>query len=97
MSRPLRFSYAGAMHHATLRCNNREFLFDEPAFELFSSVLQEGRRKFPVEFYHYCLMTNHVHLLFRVGRADTLSVAMHWLGIPSAGGSAKGGRRRTAC
>jgi len=32
MSRPLRFSYAGAMHHATLRCNNREFLFDEPAF-----------------------------------------------------------------
>jgi len=29
--------------------------------------------------YNYCLMTNHVHLLFEVGRDDTLSKAMHWL------------------
>ena len=53
LRRPLRFSYAGAVHHATLRCNNREFLFDEPAFGLFHSVLQEARRKFPVALYHY--------------------------------------------
>ena len=35
MPRPPRFSYAHAVHHVTLRCNNREFLFSEPAFELF--------------------------------------------------------------
>ncbi len=35
MPRPPRFSYAHAVHHVTLRCNNREFLFAEPTFALF--------------------------------------------------------------
>ena len=80
MPRPPRFSYAHALHHVTLRCNNREFLFSDPAFELFEGLLQEAREKFPLSLYNYCLMTNHVHLLFQVGRDDTLSKAMHWLG-----------------
>jgi putative transposase len=46
---------------------------------LFLSVLHEARGAFPVHLYNYCLMTNHVHLLFKVGCDDTLSKAMHWL------------------
>jgi putative transposase len=80
LSRPLRFSYPHAVHHVTLRCNNREFLFDEPAWSLFAQILQEARHRFRLALYQFCLMTNHVHLLFRVGRADTLSASMHWLG-----------------
>jgi putative transposase len=80
VSRPLRFSYAGALHHTTLRCNNREFLFDEASFALFHDVLQAARGRFPLLLYNYCLMTNHVHLLFEVGADDTLSKAMHWVG-----------------
>lgn len=80
MSRPPRFSYAQAVHHVTLRCNNREFLFTVPSFELFLDVLQAARAKFPVALHNYCLMTNHVHLLFKVGAADTLSKMMHWVG-----------------
>ena len=76
--RPPRFSYAHALHHVTLRCNNREFLFTEPTFALFPPLLAEARARFPLALYNYCLMTNHVHLLFRVGRDDTLSKAMHW-------------------
>ena len=79
MPRPPRFSYAHAVHHVTLRCNNREFLFTEPTFALFPPLLAEARARFPLALYNYCLMTNHVHLLFRVGRDDTLSKAMHWL------------------
>ena len=79
MPRPPRFSYAHAVHHVTLRCNNREFLFTEPTFALLPPLLQEARARFPLALYHYCLMTNHVHLLFKVGRDDTLSKAMHWL------------------
>ena len=79
MSRPPRFSYPHALHHATLRCNNREFLFTRPSFELFLAVLREACARFPIHLYNYCLMTNHVHLLFKVGLADTLSKAMHWL------------------
>jgi len=80
MSRLPRFSYAHAVHHITTRCNNREFLFTVPSFELFLDVLQQARAKFRVALYNYCLMTNHVHLLFKVGAADTLSRMMHWLG-----------------
>jgi putative transposase len=79
MSRPPRFSYPHAVHHVTLRCNNREFLFEEPSFELFLQVIQQARRKFPLSLYNYCLMTNHVHLLFQAGKGDTLSEAMHWI------------------
>jgi putative transposase len=79
MPRPPRFSYAHALHHVTLRCNNREFLFTDPSFELFRRILQEMRANYPLSLYNYCLMTNHVHLLFKVSFAGTLSEAMHWL------------------
>jgi len=79
VSRPPRFSYAHALHHVTLRCNNREFLFSPPSFELFLKLLHEARSIFPIHLYNHCLMTNHVHLLFKVGCGDTLSKAMHWL------------------
>jgi len=79
MSRPPRYTYAHAVHHVTMRCNNREFLFAAPWFQLFLGVLREARAKFPLDLYNYCLMTNHVHLLFEVGHGDTLSKAMRWL------------------
>jgi putative transposase len=41
--------------------------------------MQEARGRFPLSLFNYCLMTNHVHLLFKVGRHDTLSKAMHWI------------------
>jgi putative transposase len=63
----------------TLRCNNREFLFSRPSFELYLQILQEARTRFPLLLYNYCLMTNHVHLFFEAGRDDTLSKAMHWV------------------
>jgi len=72
-------SYEDAVHHVTLRCNNREFLFSDSSFALFRDILQEARRKFHLALYNYCLMTNHVHLFFKVEWADTLSKAMHWI------------------
>ena len=76
MSTPPRFSYAHAVHHVTLRCNNREFLFDTDSFELFVATLQEARGRFPLSLYNYCLMTNHVHLL------------QHLRAVPRRGGPA---------
>ncbi|MEW6358355.1 MAG: transposase [Planctomycetota bacterium] len=79
MSTPLRLSYANALHHVTLRCNNREFLFADPSFALFLELLQKARGRFRLSLYNYCLMTNHVHLLLETPAADTLSKAMHWI------------------
>ncbi len=62
-----------------MRCNNKEFLFDEQSFRLFLNLLDEARDKHKIRLYNYCLMTNHVHLLFQVPADDALSRFMHRL------------------
>lgn len=79
MARPPRFSYPKALHHVTMRCNNKEFLFDEHSQELFLHVLRESCEMYPATLFNYCLMTNHVHLLFQARKADTLSRFMQRL------------------
>ena len=79
MGRSPRLTYGGALHHVTMRCNNKEFLFDEESFRQFLGVLLETCEKFHTPLYNYCLMTNHVHLLFEVGADDVLSRFMHRL------------------
>jgi len=79
MSRPRRLTYRNAMHHVTMRCNNKEFLFEEQSLRLFLDVLRESCEKHGVRLFNYCLMTNHVHLLFRVKADDILSTFMHRL------------------
>jgi len=65
------------MHHVTMRCNNKEFLFDDDSQELFLELLFHWVKKHAVTLYNYCVMTNHVHLLFQVWADDELSAFMH--------------------
>jgi hypothetical protein len=51
MPRAPRFTYPHAVHHVTLRCNNREFLFEPAWFEIFVSLLEETRRRFPLSLF----------------------------------------------
>ena len=78
MGRPLRYTYAGAYHHVSVRCNNREFQFDDDAlFERLVGLIADARRAHRFRLLDYCLMSNHYHLLVRVPRDDTLPKAMH--------------------
>ncbi|MFW6157896.1 MAG: REP-associated tyrosine transposase [Planctomycetota bacterium] len=79
MGRPPRLTYAGAMHHVTMRCNNKEFLFDEESQTMYLHLLHETCDRFELPLYNFCLMTNHAHLLFRVPADDSLSRSMHRL------------------
>ena len=79
MGRSPRLTYRGALHHVTMRCNNKEFLFDEQSFRLFLDLVAETASKYNVPVHNYCLMTNHVHLLFTVPFDHTLSQFMHRL------------------
>lgn len=79
MGRPLRLTYRGAMHHVTMRCNNKEFLFDRDSQRLFVDLLRETCERFNSRLYNYCVMTNHVHLLFDVNADGALSQLMHRL------------------
>lgn len=77
MGRPTRLTYRGALHHTTLRCNNKEFLFDDAARGSFLKNLRESCERLNVPLFNFCLMTNHVHLLFQVPGEDTLPEFMH--------------------
>jgi len=67
------------MHHVTMRCNNKEFLFDDDSRMLFLRLLDRYRAEFGIRLYNYCLLTNHIHLLFQVPHAETLSQFMQRL------------------
>ncbi len=95
MPRPPRFTYPRAVHHVTLRCNNREFLFDPASFELFLVLLQETRRRFPLSLFHYCLMTNHVHSRPHAPRGDAMSGTLR-RPLPQRGGATLGRVRHIA-
>jgi len=77
MGRLQRLTFDGALHHVTMRCNNKEFLFEPKSMALFLEVTSETCLAFGVLLYNYCIMTNHVHLLFEVGPGGSLPQVMH--------------------
>ena len=77
MGRSPRFTYADALHHVTMRCNNKEFLFDDGSRRLFLDLLARSCLLHDVALYNYCILTNHLHLLFKVFGDDVLSKFMH--------------------
>lgn len=71
MPRQAREIVRGEYYHILTRGNNRRQLFyAEGDFEYYLQALLKYRLKYEVSVYHYCLMSNHVHLLMRSETAD---------------------------
>ena len=66
MSRKPRSLSETGLYHITSRGNNRQSLFQRDAdFQIYLSLLRNLKQVYSFDLYHYCLMTNHVHLLIR--------------------------------
>ncbi len=66
MSRKPRDIHEGEYYHVLTRGNNRQWLFrKEEDFAFYLRTLQRYSQKFNVSVFHYCLMTNHIHLLMK--------------------------------
>jgi putative transposase len=66
-----------ACYHVMNRGHNREAIFaDVEDRRYFLDLLGRYRRRFSLQLYHYCLMTNHFHLLARMGTPKALSALM---------------------
>jgi len=64
MPRTSRAVAVGYPHHITQRGNNRDpVFFDDQDRTIYLELLHHFTRKFQVDLWAYCLMTNHVHLL----------------------------------
>jgi putative transposase len=79
MARPLRLEYDGAVHHVTIRGNQRGIIFqDNRDRERFIEKLAESVERYEIHLYLYTLMTNHVHMVLETPRGN-LSQFMHRL------------------
>jgi len=63
-----------AFYHVMNRGHNREVVFARADdFNYFLRLLDRSRQRFPVRLDHYCLMSNHFHLLVHGERVADLS------------------------
>ena len=66
MPRPLRPIDDRLVYHVINRGNNRApVFFDDQDYAAFLKAVADLKQRRPFEFYGYCLMPNHVHLLIR--------------------------------
>lgn len=71
MARPLRMNYEGAVHHVTIRGNERRAIFLSTIdHERFNQKLEESVRLYDVRLFLFCHMTNHVHLVLETPQAN---------------------------
>lgn len=80
MPRKPREFAAGGIYHVFNRGNNRKILFKTGKdYECFKGLLKAGQNREDVKIYHYCLMSNHFHLLIQSGEKQSLPRFMHWV------------------
>ncbi|MBI4358276.1 MAG: transposase [Candidatus Omnitrophica bacterium] len=78
MPRKARELMDGGIYHVFNRGNNKMDLFDEPHdYECFKTRLCHVLSTFGAHLFHYCLMTNHFHLLLQIEKAPELGKIMH--------------------
>ncbi|MBI4597112.1 MAG: transposase [Candidatus Omnitrophica bacterium] len=70
----------GGCYHVIARGNNRQFLFTtDEAFWYFLDLLARAKARYPARLYHYCLMSNHLHLLLEIERGVALPKFMQFI------------------
>ena len=80
MPRKPREFVAGGIYHVFNRGNNRRVLFEDGKdYDCFKGMLGKGQERERVSLFHYCLMSNHFHLLARSEEKESLYRFMHWV------------------
>jgi len=73
MPRLKRVLYDGAAYHIVQRGHNKDRLFTGPQdFTVFKDAIRKYKNRFSFDIYHYCLMSNHIHILLRVTKGEDL-------------------------
>jgi len=64
MPRPLRITVSNLPFHVLDRGNNRQIIFhDDEDFIYFLKLLKRYKKELKFKLYHFCLMSNHIHLM----------------------------------
>lgn len=82
MPRVARTYLDNGVFHILSRGNNKQWVFkDDSDFVIYKEILLEIKVEQPFKLYHYCLMSNHVHLLLETNEKTNLSRLMKRLNL----------------
>lgn len=82
MPRVARIYTEEGIFHILTRGNNRQTVFhDEEDFNIYKERLIELKKEHSFKLYHYCLMSNHVHLVIETDENTELSKLMKRLNL----------------
>lgn len=77
MSRPPRFLLSLSYYHIMTRGNNRNTVFrHESDYLKYLELVRQLKQEHPFDLYHYCLMSNHIHLLVKTNNRDDFATFM---------------------
>ncbi len=82
MPRIARIYLDEGVFHILTRGNNKQAIFhDKSDFDYYKDVLRKIREDQPFRLYHWCLMSNHVHLIIEANPETDLSRMMKRLNL----------------
>ncbi|MDL2229746.1 transposase [Treponema sp. OttesenSCG-928-L16] len=69
-----------AIYHVTARANRHEMILFCPAMRLlFIKILKRARQKYKFQILNFCIMGNHIHLILKPEKGESLSRIMQWI------------------
>jgi hypothetical protein len=75
MARKPRIELSGALYHVIVRGNQRQEIFHDAAdYRKYLSLLWTYKERYPLKFFAYTLMSNHVHLIIETGETPLSKV-----------------------
>ena len=70
----------GGCYHITARTNRGEFIMQSRELkEEFLLILERAKGKFGFKLKHFCIMSNHIHLLIQPRKNTDISRIMQWI------------------
>lgn len=82
MPRVARMYIEEGVFHILTRGNNRQNVFKKDGdYGIFKDILMKLKEEQPFKLYHYCLMSNHVHLIIEANEKTELSRLMKRLNL----------------
>ena len=78
MGRTRRVLYDGAVYHIIQRGHNKDILFNnQKDHKALKELIRKYKSKYAFDIYHYCVMSNHFHILLRIQEGIVLPKIMH--------------------